>query len=143
MATTKTQSHPGFFSNLRDKENKQAAPLGGPTCEAFLAAGRKYDVRNISSIELNMMSGELYQAEAISRAEFAMLSFQPEMSNNFETVGAQGVKRPDPSRHRDALAEWQEILRTQESFGSSDYFTERTRNVVAMLKRLAEIHDAQ
>lgn len=142
MATTQTRET-GFFSKLAMQDQKQAAPLNGTTSQAFQAAGRKYDVRNISSVELNMMSGELYQAEAISREEFAMLSFQPEMSNKFESVGAQGIERPDPRRNRDALAEWQEILRTQETFGSSEYFTERTRNVVALLKRLADIHDAK
>jgi hypothetical protein len=140
MASTDTQNQAGFFSKLAADNTDSASQQTATISEPLRAIAKKYNVRNISSTELNIMSSELYNDEIISREEFAMLSFQPEMSNNYEAVGAQGIQRPDPGRSRDALAEWERILQTQEQFGSSDYFTDRTRMVVQLLRRLDEIH---
>jgi hypothetical protein len=141
MATTETRPEAGFFTQLAASKSQTGEMLSEAT-QALRAIAATYDVHAISSTELNIMSSELYDAGIISREEFAMLSFQPEMSNNYDAVGAQGIRRPDPTRDRDALAEWERILRTQEQFGSSDYFTEKTRGVVSLLRRLADLHNA-
>ncbi|MBS3820588.1 MAG: hypothetical protein GVY16_06210 [Planctomycetes bacterium] len=141
MATTDTPPEGGFFTQLAASKS-QTDEMLSEAAQSVRAVAAQYDVHAISSTELNVMSSDLYDAGIISREEFAMLSFQPEMSNNYDAVGAQGIKRPDPTRNRDALAEWERILRTQEQLGSSDYFTEKTRGVVSLLRRLADLRDA-
>lgn len=111
-----------------------AAAVPHPTCSDPLAA--RYDVRNISSVELSMLGTELYQAGRISREVYAMLSFQPETHACYEQVGAQGISRPDPARQRDALAEWTAILKQQQEFGYSAYFLDQSRAVIELLGRL-------
>jgi hypothetical protein len=96
----------------------------------------KYNVRQITSREMTRLGMELYQAGRIGREEMAMLSFQPEMNANYDAVGAQGVKRPDPDTPRDVLAEWQSILARQESFGNSSFFTDKTRAIIDILEAL-------
>lgn len=118
---------------------KQPRPLR-TTPQDPLAA--KYDVRAISSLELTVLANELYQDGRIDRELFAMMSFQPEMHQQYDDVGAQGIGRPDPNRKRDALAEWEEILRRQEDFGNSGYFTDQTRRVIQALARLDQARQA-
>lgn len=147
MAGTRTRKM-NFFTKLATEEppkKKRRAASKRPaaskrsmepadSCSDPIA--RKYDVRKISSRELTLMSQELYQAQRINQDLFAMLSFQPELSNAFEQVGAQGVTRPDPDRPRDAIGEWEKILKTQTQFNNSHYFTSKTRDVIYLLETL-------
>jgi hypothetical protein len=110
----------------------QPAETAGP---GNRLAGR-YDVRNISSRGMNRLGQELYQAGRIGREELAMLSFQPELSANYDRVGAEGIQRPDPDGTRDALQEWRAILARQLEFGHSSYFTDKTQSIIRLLESL-------
>lgn len=127
---TQVEASPGA-----SQQAVQAAEPVGPAGVDDPLAGR-YDVRKITSREMNRLGQELYQAGRIGREEMAMLSFQPELSANYDQVGAEGIQRPDPDRPRDALEEWQAILARQLEFGNSSYFTEKTRSIIRLLESL-------
>ena len=81
----------------------------------------------------------LHQAGVFGIEEHAMLAFQPELNPSYDLVGAPYVRRPDGNQGRDALAEWETILNTQEGFEVSAVFVEKTRNVVNVLRQLAAL----
>ncbi len=131
-----------FFTKLAEtdssaQEHIAAAMPARPAADSCTdPIARKYDVRNISSRSLIQMSQELLQADRIDREIFAMLSFQPELSNAYDQVGANGIKRPDPDQPRDAIEEWKNILDTQINFNKYSYFTGKTRDVIYILEQL-------
>lgn len=132
-ATTKTSR--SRTSAARPVQQQQTNAPQAPTSTLPMNDG--FDVRNISSRQMNQLGQMLYQQGRIGREELAMLSFQPELSSTYDQVGAEGIQRPDPDRPRDALAEWQQILQRQLEFGNSSYFTDKTRAIIGLLESLA------
>ena len=96
----------------------------------------KYDVRNISSLELTLLGNELFAAGRINREELAMLAFQPELNKNYDLVGAQIDCKPDPNKPKNAIADWTEVLNNQIEFQCSPYFIAQTRRVIEILSSL-------
>lgn len=141
MAETQTHKM-DFFTQLAIDEPSGKTNLADPPHPTALAdsctdlIAQKYDVRNISSGELTTMSRELFQSERIDRELFAMLSFQPELSNAYDQVGTQEVARPRPDQFRDAIDEWKKILDKQMEFNNSSFFTGKTRDVIYLLESL-------
>ena len=141
MAGTRTRKMDYFTKLAKDNPPTQthlAAPKPStePADSCSDPIARKYDVRNISSTKLTMMSRELYQAKRIDQELFAMLSFQPELSNAYDQVGAREITRPNSDQPRDAIEEWKRILDTQIEFNNSNYFTGKTRDVIYLLESL-------
>ncbi|MCD4823280.1 MAG: hypothetical protein K8S55_01625 [Phycisphaerae bacterium] len=127
----------------RKRRTKPAAPPATqPTPEKTIPLGMisdpiaaKYDVRNITSLELTLMSNELYTTGRIGREELAMMSFQPELQSCCNKVDARDA-RPNSNQPRDTIAEWQGILEKQEEFKSSFFFVNLTRKVISLLESL-------
>jgi len=127
-ATRKRSTKPATPPAKPQPTPGKTIPLG--TISDPIAA--KYDVRNITSLELTLLSNELYTAGRIGREELAMMSFQPELQsccNNVDT-------RTDSNQPRDAIAEWRAILEKQEEFKSSFFFVNLTRRVLSLLESL-------
>lgn len=139
MTVEKQNSDMTFFGSLSNTSHasdeaggsKQSAETGDNR-----ELARRYDVRNITSTELNRLGRELYDEGRISRELCAMLSFQPELNPSYQQVGAPDVAPPDPNAPRDAVEEWRKILETQETFGTSSYFIDMTRNILHLLESL-------
>ena len=103
----------------------------------------KYDVRNISSLELTLLGNDLFTAGRINREELAMLAFQPELNQNYDLVGAQINCKPDPALPRNAIQQWSDVLENQQTFGCSEYFIAQTRRVLEILQNLDQARYGQ
>lgn len=72
---------------------------------------QKYDVTNISPQDMVLMSKELYNNKLISEIEFIYLSFQPETHPRYnETIGKNTGQKAEPSRKRDFLSYWEDMV---------------------------------
>jgi hypothetical protein len=109
------------------------------TQEDLRQIAAQFNVRRISSRQMIELSRQLMSCGAIGMEEHAMMAFQPELNASYDFVGAQGCKRPNPDNERDVLAEWEQILDTQQRFNAHAVFVEKSRNIVGVLTQLASL----
>jgi len=70
-----------------------------------------YDVRNMTPPEMAEMAKRLYLAGAIGMAEYAVLSFKPNLYPHFDASDPiYQAMQQHPNRRRDYIAEWWGVL---------------------------------
>lgn len=108
------------------------------TALSLAGVSRKYDVRNVSPREMAAMSQELYQGGAISFQDHALLSFQPELSPEFNKIFPGRPGKPDTPR--DFIAQWETQLQTDEkrSDKNASKNDQRIQNIIGNLAALRE-----
>lgn len=102
-------------------------------------AAKKFDVRNMSPRDMATMSQALYQSGTISFRDHALLSFQPELGQQFNATlpGAPG----EPDAPRDFLAQWEAQLQIHEKLGDAE-FAKNDQRVLNILGNLAALRES-
>ena len=96
-----------------------------------------YDVHNMTPNELVKLSARLYEIGAIEFGEYAILSFQPELHDDYdENSGFYHELQKDPDRPRDFITEWgRHLWELQRSApGVYNPTIAATRDIVELLK---------
>ena len=74
---------------------------------------KDYNIRHISPKKLVELSSRLHEAGVIGQAEYAALSFQPELYVEYHPdEETYQLMQADPDRPRDFIAEWERQLQT-------------------------------
>jgi len=84
------------------------------------------------------MSQELYQSGAITFQDHALLSFQPELSPEFNKMLPGPFGKPDAPR--DFIAQWEAQLRAHEEMGEVN-FAKNDQRILNILGNLAALHE--
>ncbi|MBI3525876.1 MAG: hypothetical protein HY066_15390 [Betaproteobacteria bacterium] len=106
------------------------------TARTLADVAKKYAVRDMSPQEMAAMSQELYQSGAITFQDHALLSFQPELSPQFDKtlLGAPGK----PDAPKDFIAQWETQLQMHEKMGDVN-FAKNDQRILNILGNLAAL----
>ncbi len=100
---------------------------------------QKYNVRNMSPREMASMSIELYQSGAISFQDHALLSFQPELSPQFDNISPETYGKADTPR--DFIIQWHSQLKIHEKYGDATS-AKNDKRIINILANLSTLRDS-
>ncbi|MFZ2854616.1 MAG: hypothetical protein WAZ34_10980 [Rhodocyclaceae bacterium] len=116
-----------------------SAPVNVETARSLAGKTGQYDVRNMSPRNMAALSQALYQDGAISFQDHALLSFQPELSPEFNKMLAGTPDNADAPK--DFIAQWTTQLQVHESLGQTS-FAKNDQRMLNILGNLAALRES-
>ncbi len=129
------------YNKVKTEPVDSSTPVGGDIVSSNIKTvsdiAKKYDVKNISPRDMATMSSHLYDGGMISFENHALLSFQPELNQDFNrTIGQFTNTTGQPDAKRDFLGEWSDRLEQEIRDGYPAHMIKNTKQVVSILENM-------
>ncbi|RKY25780.1 MAG: hypothetical protein DRP83_05725 [Planctomycetota bacterium] len=111
---------------------------------AMMEISQGYNIRRISPRQIVELSSRLHEAGVIGLAEYAALSFQPDLLAEYDPEEeTYKLMQADPDRERDFIAEWERHLQAARQLRPDPFNLKLTSDILDLLQCFEPFEDEE